>query len=312
MPIKRKIAIHRPGALGDVIIMMNILPLLKQKFLGYDIDLFTAINRDMLGFIYDKVGINEIFPQALGYNPEIRKNYDLVITPMGYPLKEGYPEKPMQKHLIQHFADDLGINVGNSLPSLELDRMEPLIKTPYVTIHAHPGWSRYKAWPLDRWERIIAEYPNVQFVQIGAPSDSPLKGADHSFLGKSVPEAINLISNASFHIGIDSFSNHVTHLKFGRRQTPALILFGSSQATASGYSKNINVSLNLPCQPCFREDPKLSYHPRGFCINPEGQTSYDEEPAKHACMINISVEHVANIVGQMIEKHIGNGAVLIS
>ena len=310
MPIKRKIGVFRPGANGDLIMMCNVLPLLKQKFFGYDIDLFTAINRDMLGFIYDQVGINQIFSKDVGYNLEFRKNYDHFFIPMGYPLKEGYPDKPMRKHLIQHFADDLGLNVGNSLPCLELKRMEPLINGNYVTVHCEAGWSLYKNWEFHKWEQVIAEYPEVRFVQIGAPDNYKLKGADHSFFGRTMPEAINLISNASFHMGVDSFSNHVTHLKFGGRQTPALILFGSSQATASGYSKNINVSLNLPCQPCFKEDPVLSIHPRGICTNPEGQTSYYEP--KHACMANISTEHIANIVGQMIDKHMGNGAVLIS
>lgn len=300
MSIKRKIAIHRPGALGDVLITLNIIPFLKKKYEGYAIDYYTAMTP--LKELYDFVGINEVLPQALCYTPEVRARYDVVYTPMGYPLKEGYPEVKMRKHLLQHFADDLGIDVGNTLPALELKRETPLVHGSYVTIHPQAGWSLYKNWPFDRWEKVIAAFPRVKFVQIGAEKDFKLRGADTSFMGKTVMEAINLISNAAFHVGVDSFSNHVTHLKFDGKQTPAVILFGSTQHDASGYPHNINVSLNLPCQPCFKEDPVLSYHPRGVCINPPGQTSYHEP--RHACMHNLEPDHVINIVKHMIQKHI--------
>jgi hypothetical protein len=49
----------------------------------------------------------------------------------------------------------------------------------------------------------------------------------------------------------------------------------------------------LPCQPCFREDPKLSRMPRGPCITPPGQT-YDAP--KHACLHGLPVERVLSDV----------------
>jgi hypothetical protein len=91
-------------------------------------------------------------------------------------------------------------------------------------------------------------------------------------------------------MGVDSFSNHLTHIKWAGKQTKGVILWGSTQATAAGYGENINISLGLPCQPCFREDPKISRQPRGLCINPEGQDSYDNP--QHACMNLITVELV--------------------
>jgi len=68
-----------------------------------------------------------------------------------------------------------------------------------------------------------------------------------------------------------------------------VILWGSTQASAAGYPHNANISLGLPCQPCFREDPTVSKMPRGVCINPPGQT-YDRP--RHACMHGIKVDDV--------------------
>ena len=102
-------------------------------------------------------------------------------------------------------------------------------------------------------------------------------------------ESISLISNATMHVGVDSFTNHLTHIKWQGRQTPGLILWGSTQVGAAGYKENFNISLGLACQPCFKESPKISASPRGVCENPPGQTY--EQPC-HACMTGIQVSQV--------------------
>ena len=89
--------------------------------------------------------------------------------------------------------------------------------------------------------------------------------------------AVTLVANATLHIGVDSFANHLTHYCWRGddgtlSRTRGLIVWGSTQASAAGYPHNVNISIGLPCQPCFREDPKLSRMPRGPCITPPGQT----------------------------------------
>ena len=67
---------------------------------------------------------------------------------------------------------------------------------------------------------------------------------------------------------------------------------GARGATLAGSSSFANahfISIGLPCQPCFREDPKLSRTPRGPCITPPGQTY---EAPKHACLHGLPVERV--------------------
>ena len=171
-----------------------------------------------------------------------------------------------------------------SLPKLELS-FDPIITTPYVTVHPVTGWSKYKEWPSSRWEELVSKIQaesdvSVRFIQIGLDSDIKLAGCDHSYMGRPLIDSINLIANSSLHMGGDSFSNHVTHMT----GTPALILWGSTQVSASGYEENLNISLGITCQPCFKENPSISSMSRGPCTNLINNV--------HACMAGIEVEAV--------------------
>lgn len=102
------------------------------------------------------------------------------------------------------------------------------------------------------------------------------------------------MGNADFHVGIDSWTNHATNIEWkDKGKTPAVILWGSTQPSAAGYKHNRNLTANLPCQPCFREDPKISKNPRGPCPHPEGQVY---EKPQHLCMAKLDREHVLRAI----------------
>ena len=171
-----------------------------------------------------------------------------------------------------------------SLPRLEL-KFEPIVKGSYITVHPVTGWSIYKEWPIERWEQLIQRIKEsslvpVWFIQIGLPTDKKIEGCDHSFMGRPLTDSINLIANAQLHMGGDSFSNHTTHMT----QTPSVILWGSTQVSASGYPHNLNISLGIHCQPCFKENPSVSAQSRGPCDN--------LIDGVQACMAGITVDMV--------------------
>ncbi len=123
-------------------------------------------------------------------------------------------------------------------------------------------------------------------------------------------ESLALLANAELHVGIDSWSNHATNIVWeGKGKVPGVILWGSTQASAAGYSQNHNINLGLPCQPCFREDPKISSVPRGVCPNPPGQTY--EKPL-HACMHGISREQVLDVIVKEYANRLGARSSTIS
>jgi hypothetical protein len=118
--------------------------------------------------------------------------------------------------------------------------------------------------------------------------------------GRTLAESIAVIANARIHLGIDSFGNHLTNYLWYHRyaheghktgnRVPGVILWGSTQWSGSGYPTNINLSAGFACQPCFKEDPALTIHSRGVCINPPRATYEDDTP--HGCMAALSVDSV--------------------
>jgi len=202
----------------------------------------------------------------------------------------------MRRHLLQYFAQELGLDAGE-LPSLLLPRPPRPAPLPlrYATLQVNAGWSVYKNWPIVRWEAVLRVCPEIPVYQIGLAGAPRVVGARQDLIGAPLSAAVALVANASLHLGIDSFANHLTHYLWSAgagappRRVPGVILWGSTQASAAGYAHNVNISLGLPCQPCFREDPAVSAMPRGPCINPPGQTY--AEP-RHACMAGIRPDDV--------------------
>ena len=307
-----KIALHRPGAIGDIIITLNLIPLLKKKYPKHEIHYFChpAIGAN-LNELIRLAGVDEWYDNS---QLEAKAGeYEKVINLIGYPLKDGYPEKPMAKHLLEYFGREMGLDINpDEMPRLVLDRWpRPLANMPkrYATIHVQAGWSHYKNWAFGRWEKVLEACGDIPVYQIGSATDYKIAGADHSLMGSNLKDSIALMSNATMHMGVDSFTNHLTNVKWkGKGQTPSVILWGSTQWQAAGYKHNRNISLGLECQPCFREDPKISGSPRGVCINPPDQEDYNQP--RHACMAGISVEQVVEAVKGVWKENAGDRTLL--
>jgi ADP-heptose:LPS heptosyltransferase len=272
---------------------LNLVPLLREKWPGHDVDYYChpSIGAELKDLLL-AVGVAKV-----GDSSRLdASGYFSVFNLVGYPLHEGYPEKPMRHHLLDYFAKELGLDVDPAaLPSLRL-RLPPRPagpSGPYATLQAKTGWSAYKNWPIACWAEVVAACPEIPIYQIGTSDEPRVDGARHDFMGSPLSTSIALVANAALHLGLDSFANHLTHYFWedgsSARRVPAVILWGSTQVDASGYDHNTNISLGLSCQPCFREDPAVSRMPRGPCINPPEQ-SYAEP--RHACMLGIDPERV--------------------
>jgi ADP-heptose:LPS heptosyltransferase/glycosyltransferase involved in cell wall biosynthesis len=294
-----RIALHRPGAIGDIMMTLNLVPLLRAAHPGHAIHYAcnAAIGAELAGLL-GAAGV-DLIEDCAGFTDRA-SNYALAFNLIGYPLAEGYPERPMRKHLVEYFAAEMGLAL-EGWPSLRLPRPARPAGLParYATLQVKSGWSAYKHWPQERWEALLASCKDIPVVQLGTADETRVAGARHDYMGTPLSTAIALVANATLHLGIDSFANHLTNYLWtdssdgAESRVPAVILWGSTQASAAGYAHNMNVSLGLHCQPCFREDPKVSKMPRGPCINPPGQVY--AEP-RHACMHGIAVERVVDEV----------------
>ena len=285
-----KIALIRPGAIGDIMMALNFVQELKSK---KEVTFFcsSGIYSILNNFISDNKLV--IFQPLEQYKKE---NFDKTINLIGYPLNEGYPYKKMNRHLLEYFANEMETNFSFDQFTLTLPRFPKKINnrnTPrYITFQNKTGWSSYKEWW--GWQELIniikEKKPNIEIYQIGGPNDPQIKNTHDSFCGDSFEDNVAAQAWANIHIGLDSVFNHTTNINWlNKGKTKGIILFGSTQAEASGYPHNENISLGLSCQPCFKEDPKVSRVPLGLCDNPPNQTY---ENPQHACMKGITPEMV--------------------
>ena len=291
-----KIAVIRPGAIGDILMVLNFVQELKKN---NDVTFFCA--KSIHSIISNFIKTNSLCHlQTLEEHQD--KNFDVNIRPIGYPLNEGYPFKKMSKHLLEYFAKELNVAFSFDKFIIDLPKFPKKIKNKnspfYITFQNKTGWSIYKEWW--GWQDLINilkdKRPDIEIYQIGGPEDPKVDNIDGTFCGDSFEDNISAQAWSIMHIGLDSVFNHSSNITWRTKgKTKSVILFGSTQAEASGYPHNINISLNLSCQPCFKEDPKLSRFPLGLCNNPPNQTYH--EP-KHSCMKNIS----PNLVFENIKK----------
>tara|TARA_B100000959_G_C14988701_1_gene626745 strand:+ start:1466 stop:2353 length:888 start_codon:yes stop_codon:yes gene_type:complete len=290
----KSIALCRAGAIGDIFMILNSAPKLKEDYDKIDLYCHKSTLSVIGNFCKSSGLVNEV-SDIDNLDPS---RYDKTVNCLGYPLSEGYPNLPMKKHLVKYFAKELDLDI--SFDDVKLTPLKPpskVSKKPlYITIQIKTGWSVYKEWW--GWQKLVdglkEERPDIGIYQIGGPHDPKLSNIDGDFLGHSFED--NLASQiwGRLHVGVDSVFNHTSNYSWhGIGKKSCVILWGSTQHQAAGYRHNTNISLDLPCQPCFKENPEMSRMPNGACINPSGQTYQNP---KHKCMAEISVDMVYDAV----------------
>ena len=293
-----KIAINRPGAIGDIIMISNCFPKLRELYDEVHLYCHPSIAEVLGDFLRD----NEMVDLVGDSSHLVEGNYENIVNCVGYPLHEGYPDTKMKKHLIEYFADELGVeDCFDDFLCRPPDVPPGIFRRPYITIQNKTGWSVYKEWW--GWQGLInkirQERPEVGIYQIGGPNDPPLVNVDGSFLGESFENNLAAQVWSWVHVGLDSVFNHTSNILWhGLGRINCVILFGSTQYDASGYRHNTNISLALPCQPCFRENPSVSQMSKGICPHPAGQTY---ENPRHECMAKITVDMVYDKVVKQLE-----------
>ena len=115
-------------------------------------------------------------------------NYHKLIA---YPISKGYPFKiPMQNHLKRYMERELKIDKKYDffLQSKPINFHPWRQGKKFITIQTKCGWSRYKEWPITKWEeliKIIKKNSALKIHQIGAANDPVPKGVDLKFDGFS-------------------------------------------------------------------------------------------------------------------------------
>lgn len=276
---------YRQGALGDCLMTTAALRGLKKKYPGCLIRYVT--HSHSMQILEGNKYIDELVSESKEEQAE--KIY------FSYPDKdsflgdEGYPGKPLNRHLVKIFNECAGLPDNSMEMECTLSEEEEKVGRAlryqykkYLTIHVKSGWSSYKDWYNDRWELVVEQLFKRGYVtlQVGHKEDFLLRNTI-DFRGRTIKEVVSAIKYADVHMGIDSFTNHVSATVLA----PSVILFGSTSPTGSGYGQNINIYKNLSCQPCYRE-----------------YKSKDPCPNGKKCMKLISVDEVLKAVVKLLEE----------
>ena len=277
---------YRQGALGDCLMTTAALRGLRKCYPGCFIRYIA--HPSSFSILEGNKYIDELTSQGKEADLKVFFAYPNKDCPIG---DEGYPNKPLLRHLIRIFNECAGLPNNSmemecTLGSVDLDFGEDLqVKYgDYVSLHIQAGWSPYKEWYDDRWEQIVNSLTGmgINTLQIGAKTDRLLKSTI-DMRGLPIKRSISVIMHAELHLGVDSFSNHAANAV----GTPAVILYGSTSPIGSGYNSSTNISRWCECSPCYRE-----YE---WAQDPKGPCPYDKK-----CMSEISVEVVWDKVKEIL------------
>lgn len=244
--MSKPFAVHRPGALGDVVVALALREsIVKVK--GGCTYFVAEPTYQTLAPLAAALGIpmwpiSQLDPSAWEVHPLI-----------GYPFHPDGKPAWMARHMVWYFANEMGVPANTSmrlpLPKFQVDK-------PYVTLQTTAGWSTLKNWAPAKWDELsrMIQARGYGVVQIGGPNDAVIPSANTSLLGQSFMTNLRAQGLAVAHAGPDSVFNHTSGLvEWGdqRKKTPAVILFGSTNPEGSGYPDNRALYLRLFCQPCY-------------------------------------------------------------
>jgi heptosyltransferase-2 len=175
---------------------------------------------------------------------------------------------------------------------------------PFIAVQISAGNNKitYKNWPVNYWveflQLILKYYPDKKIVLLGDENEvnlstkitSELNNNVTSFIGKtSIAEAMNIISQSEFFIGLDG---GLMHLAVALKK-PTFTIWGPSSIALYGYEQfsalHKCVSLNLACNPC------------SAWINPNHtKANSPENCPDHACLQQLLPQQVFNQLTQYV------------
>jgi ADP-heptose:LPS heptosyltransferase len=261
--------INRPGAIGDIIMTLQVIHKYKQLH-----------PEDRIIYYCDSTWLD--LPKICRDIDEVRPSSEFNINTPGAQNLYGYSETPLKHHLMYYFGKELGLNDKFDTYGFNTNlKINP--DNHSITIHPFAQWSSYKNWDINKWQEIIDKLQDYQIIQLGLANEPALKNVIDMRGKLSLIESITTIKNARLHLGVDSFSNHVTALL---PLTPSVILWGSTHPMIFGYGHNINIWKPLKCSPCNKNNDGLL-----------GKCQLDNQQ----CIDSITVEEVMTSVIKLLD-----------
>jgi ADP-heptose:LPS heptosyltransferase len=152
-------------------------------------------------------------------------------------------------HITQNLAQYMGLSGEINIVS-ELKLPDGEIKTAEfargkIAIMCG-GLVKYKSFPVELANEIIAKVPDYDFIQIGISKDQRITGATYMSGKFSLRETAAVLKNCELFIGLIGGLMHLVRTV----GTPSVIAYGAEPANYDTYACNIQIFSRIPCDKC--------------------------------------------------------------
>lgn len=272
-----RVLIQRRHALGDVIDVTPLLPLIKQKWPLCRIEVQTD------------------FPEVFAGNPRVERAAPRITTPPDYlcDLNLAYERRP-HEHTMPAYAQvcDVPCDLTTLRPILyhsasDSARAQSLCHGRYALLHPGPTNWRGKDWPLERWAILARKLKAMGYRTVCIGQGHPITGADVDLRSQtSIPVLHALMERASLFVGLDSGPSHVAQAT----DTPSVVLFGTVLAERKLFpaARVLGVQADQRTVPCVGEHHRLP-------------APVEHSQCDGACMRAITVEMVEAAVERITQ-----------
>jgi len=314
----------RYAAYGDILMLTALFPALKR--LDVELRAVCFSSSPAKSILEDNPHLDHliILPDDCPNNMDDIDNYTASLLgkrathtfSMDYPqwwgwsAPPGLPPVPLNQHMIAYFCQEVGVPFCDELSVHLTPEMQEWAKrySDYILIQTKSSHSPYKDWPLQNWHQLcqlLQQKLGLKIGQLGSSNDPEIPGVE-KINAPCIRHAIAALKASRLFIGLDSVFNHAS--KAVNKQS--IILWGSTNPVAYGYSQNINLvngvlwepSMGngaplLRCQPCYRENKHIEWSqdlacPYTVANSSQGASFTVESPTIHACMSGNTVTAV--------------------
>lgn len=241
-----RVVIQRRHALGDVIDVTPLLPLLKAKWPLCRIEVQTD------------------FPEVFSHNPHIERAAPCISTTPDYlcDLNLAYERRP-HEHTLEAYCRicDVPFDLSKLRPLLshspsEAAKAASLVTAPkFAVLHPGPTNWRGKDWPLERWHILARKLFAMGYTLATVGSGSLVQGTLDIRGQTPIPVLHALCQRASLFVGLDSGPSHVAQAT----DTPTVVLFGTVLAERKLFpaARVLGVQADQRTVPCVGEHHRL-------------------------------------------------------
>jgi ADP-heptose:LPS heptosyltransferase len=230
-----------------------------DAFGGLGDTLLTAVVCRHLKLKYPRIRLNILTP-----NPELLQhdpNADDINQPESYVCLwvwylDHIERKDGESHVLSPTFERLRIQADDYRTRVYLSEQEMEEGRLLVGPSARPllafntlSKESVKNWPLALWLELIENLSgHFELLHLGNEKE-PLIPFARRFAGRlSLRQSMAVLKQARFYVGPDSF---LMHAAMGL-DVPAVIIFGGSRTPENtGYRRNTNLFVKMPCGPCW-------------------------------------------------------------